>query len=100
LGGAAVLLACTGVSYKTFKEQNGAACKPATAVGLGVSAAVTAGMLTRCGALGRHDKVAIAGVVASTAFTGEGWGGLLWCVVLLWGCGGGVRRVLTAAGAG
>lgn len=45
--------------------------QPVTAVSLGVSAAVTAGMLHSCKAIGEHNKLAIAGAVLSTAFTGE-----------------------------
>lgn len=41
-----------------------------TAVSLGVSAAVTAGMLHSCKAIEEHNKLAIAGAVLSTAFTG------------------------------
>jgi hypothetical protein len=65
-----VLAACTGVSYSQWKKDK-SAHKPATAVGLGVSAAVTVGMLTTCGAVKHNDKVALAGAVLSAGFTGE-----------------------------
>jgi len=69
LGTAAILAVCTQLSYKQFKEKKPAS-QPVTAVSLGVSAAVTAGMLSSCKAIGEHNKLAIAGAVLSTAFTG------------------------------
>lgn len=78
LGTAAVLAACTQLSYKNFKEKKPVS-QPVTAVSLGVSAAVTAGMLQGCKAIGEHNKLAVAGAVLSTAFTGGG--------VLVWGYG-------------
>lgn len=69
LGTAAVLAACTHLSYKQFQEKKPVS-QPVTAVSLGVSAAVTAGMLHSCKAIEEHNKLAIAGAVLSTAFTG------------------------------
>lgn len=69
LGTAAVLAACTQLSYQQFKEKKPVS-QPVTAVSLGVSAAVTAGMLHGCKAIGEHNKLAVAGAVLSTAFTG------------------------------
>lgn len=69
LGTAAILAACTQLSYKQFKEKKPVS-QPVTAVSLGVSAAVTAGMLHNCKAIGENNKLAIAGAVLSTAFTG------------------------------
>lgn len=77
LGTAAVLAACTHLSYKKFKEEK-ATLRPATAVGLGVSSAVTVAMLTTCKAVENKDKVAIAGAVLSAGFTGK----LAWPCVL------------------
>lgn len=69
LGTAAVLAACTQLSYQQFKEKKPAS-QPVTAVSLGVSAAVTVGMLHGCKAIGEHNKLAMAGAVLSTLFTG------------------------------
>jgi hypothetical protein len=69
LGTAAVLAVCTQLSYKQFQEKKPVS-QPVTAVSLGVSAAVTVGMLHSCKAIGEHNKLAVAGAVLSTAFTG------------------------------
>lgn len=75
LGTAAVLAVCTQLSYKQFQEKKPVS-QPVTAVSLGVSAAVTVGMLHSCKAIGEHNKLAVAGAVLSTAFTG-------WCPQLV-----------------
>lgn len=70
VGTAAILAACTHLSYKEYKEKKPTP-QPVTAVSLGVSAAVTVGMLHGCKAIGENNKLALVGALISTAFTGK-----------------------------